>query len=273
MRFCSTLPLALCALSALSLLVSFFVCARGPRRASAPAPAALPRSHRYEASPSPSSIPSSWHDDVSLVTVNDNVSSSWHFNATLAESIRKDVLRFLDSERDMFLLQREVKPGARIPYILNRGHLATVTRTLHSLLPSAPLLRGRRFASCALVGNSGILRGSHCGSEIDRHDYVVRCNMAPVTPFKRDVGVRTDFLTMNPSILPRFYGGLRNATLHDHFVARLRALGKGILWIPAFMVPPERRWVDAATELIAHERLSLHTAVPSLRLNHAVRGF
>jgi hypothetical protein len=50
-----------------------------------------------------------------------------------------------------------------------------------------------RFATCAIISNSGSLLHSHFGNEIDAHDMVMRINHAPVVGFRRFVGVRTTF--------------------------------------------------------------------------------
>ncbi|XP_025057867.1 CMP-N-acetylneuraminate-beta-galactosamide-alpha-2,3-sialyltransferase 1 isoform X2 [Alligator sinensis] len=44
---------------------------------------------------------------------------------------------------------------------------------------------------CAVVGNSGNLRQSHYGQDIDSHDFVLRMNRAPTVGFESDVGSKT----------------------------------------------------------------------------------
>ncbi|XP_060620585.2 alpha-N-acetylgalactosaminide alpha-2,6-sialyltransferase 2 [Anolis sagrei] len=46
---------------------------------------------------------------------------------------------------------------------------------------------------CAVVGNGGILNGSHQGKEIDAHDFVFRLNGAVIKGFEADVGTKTSF--------------------------------------------------------------------------------
>ncbi|XP_045155796.1 alpha-N-acetylgalactosaminide alpha-2,6-sialyltransferase 2 [Echinops telfairi] len=46
---------------------------------------------------------------------------------------------------------------------------------------------------CAVVGNGGILKGSHQGLSIDAHDYVFRVNGAVIKGFEADVGTKTSF--------------------------------------------------------------------------------
>ncbi|XP_013929972.1 PREDICTED: CMP-N-acetylneuraminate-beta-galactosamide-alpha-2,3-sialyltransferase 2-like [Thamnophis sirtalis] len=52
--------------------------------------------------------------------------------------------------------------------------------------------------TCAVVGNSGRLRGSKYGKKIDSHKFVMRMNTAQVTGFEEDVGTRTTHHFMYP---------------------------------------------------------------------------
>lgn len=51
--------------------------------------------------------------------------------------------------------------------------------------------------TCAIIGKSGILRGSKLGSFIDAHDEVWRPNAPPVRGFEEDVGSKTTVVTIN----------------------------------------------------------------------------
>uniref|UniRef100_A0A672M1H1 Alpha-2,8-sialyltransferase 8E-like n=1 Tax=Sinocyclocheilus grahami TaxID=75366 RepID=A0A672M1H1_SINGR len=59
---------------------------------------------------------------------------------------------------------------------------------------------------CAVVGNGGILKNSSCGREIDSADFVIRYILS-------DVGVKTDLVTINPSLLVRHVSVYGNASL------------------------------------------------------------
>jgi|AntAceMinimDraft_12_1070368.scaffolds.fasta_scaffold152852_1 hypothetical protein len=45
-----------------------------------------------------------------------------------------------------------------------------------------------RFKLCALVSNSGALKNSGLGGEIDAHEAVFRINNAPTKGYEKDVG-------------------------------------------------------------------------------------
>ncbi|NXL65426.1 SIA4B sialyltransferase, partial [Chordeiles acutipennis] len=52
--------------------------------------------------------------------------------------------------------------------------------------------------TCAVVGNSGRLKGSGHGLQIDTHDWVLRMNRAKIAGFEMDVGRRTTHHFMYP---------------------------------------------------------------------------
>ncbi|XP_028379415.1 CMP-N-acetylneuraminate-beta-galactosamide-alpha-2,3-sialyltransferase 2-like [Phyllostomus discolor] len=58
--------------------------------------------------------------------------------------------------------------------------------------------RGSSCLTCAVVGNSRLLRGSGLGSAINQHDVVLRMNQAPVQGFEADVGNVTTVRIMYP---------------------------------------------------------------------------
>ena len=59
----------------------------------------------------------------------------------------------------------------------------------------------RRYSSCAVVGNSGILLKSEYGELIDGHEAVIRLNNARISGFERNVGSKTSFSFVNSNIL------------------------------------------------------------------------
>lgn len=53
------------------------------------------------------------------------------------------------------------------------------------------------ITSCAIVGNSGNLKGSGYGDEIDSYECVVRFNAAPISGFENDVGTKRGIRFIN----------------------------------------------------------------------------
>nr|XP_048724364.1 alpha-2,8-sialyltransferase 8B isoform X3 [Caretta caretta] len=196
----------------------------------------------------------------------------WRHNQTLSLKIRKQILKFLDAEKDISVLKGTLKPGDVIHYVFDRDSTMNVSQNLYELLPRTSPLKGKHFRTCAIVGNSGILLNSGCGREIDAHSFVIRCNLAPVQDYAWDVGMKTDLVTMNPSVIQRAFEDLVNETWREKLLQRLHSLNGSILWIPAFMAKGGKERVEWVNELILKHRVNVRTAYPSLRLLHAVRG-
>lgn len=200
-------------------------------------------------------------------------SSSWTFNKTLSNIIRKNILRFLDPERDISILKGTLKPGDIIHYVFDRHSTTNISENLYRLLPTVSPMKNQHHRRCAIVGNSGILLNSSCGPEIDSHDFVIRCNLAPVEEYSQDVGRRTNLVTMNPSVVQRAFQDLVSDEWKERFLRRLQSLSGSVLWIPAFMAKGGEERVEWALRLILLHTVDVRTAFPSLRLLHAVRGY
>ncbi|CAK0792216.1 unnamed protein product [Prorocentrum cordatum] len=70
---------------------------------------------------------------------------------------------------------------------------------LHGVLD---MVQGEGFdkidlSRCALVGASGVMKGSHKGAEIDGHTAVIRINRLPRGEYYADFGAKTDFFYVN----------------------------------------------------------------------------
>ncbi|KAF3846050.1 hypothetical protein F7725_003128 [Dissostichus mawsoni] len=101
-------------------------------------------------------------------------------------------------------------------------------KTLHE-----NLFQNKKWDTCAVVGNSGILSNSSCGEMIDSAQFVIRCNLPSLGKgYEKDVGIKTDIVTANPSIIWKNYGDLEGN--RRPFVESLRIYGKSHLLLPAF---------------------------------------
>ncbi|KAM9824758.1 CMP-N-acetylneuraminate-beta-galactosamide-alpha-2,3-sialyltransferase 1-like [Neosynchiropus ocellatus] len=89
-------------------------------------------------------------------------------------------------------VQREKKPFSVF---------TTKIEELFQIFPPSPDLVGPspdRCRTCAVVGNSGNLKGSHYGHLIDSHDIVIRMNRGITTGYEVDVGSKTTHHVMYP---------------------------------------------------------------------------
>ncbi|CAH9072688.1 unnamed protein product [Cuscuta europaea] len=59
----------------------------------------------------------------------------------------------------------------------------------------------KRYSSCAIVGNSGILLNTEYGRLIDGHEIVIRLNNARTGGYERNVGSKTNISFVNSNIL------------------------------------------------------------------------
>ncbi|KAM9385164.1 CMP-N-acetylneuraminate-beta-galactosamide-alpha-2,3-sialyltransferase 1-like [Pholidichthys leucotaenia] len=76
----------------------------------------------------------------------------------------------------------------------------TVDRLFQMFSPSPDVVKFSKdhYRTCAVVGNSGNLKGSHYGPLINSHDVVIRMNTARVKGYEEDVGNRTTHHFMYP---------------------------------------------------------------------------
>ncbi|XP_024137606.1 alpha-2,8-sialyltransferase 8B [Oryzias melastigma] len=236
----------------------------------------IPKPHRKAAThPDPTAVIKTLKDPngPSVNNTANHSLNTWTFNKTLSNLIRKNILQFLDPERDISILKGTLKPGDIIHYVFDRHSTTNISENLYRLLPTVSPMKNQHHRRCAIVGNSGILLNSSCGSEIDAHDFVIRCNLAPVEEYSQDVGRQTNLVTMNPSVVQRAFQDLVSEEWKQRFLRRLQSLGGSVLWIPAFMAKGGEERVEWALRLILRHAVDVRTAFPSLRLLHAVRGY
>ncbi|KAJ8402121.1 hypothetical protein AAFF_G00373560 [Aldrovandia affinis] len=164
-----------------------------------------------------------------------NNTAKWNFNRTAFIQQRKEISAYIDVASNFTLTKSAVRVGQLMHYdYSSHKYVFSIGENIMSLMPEASPIPGGRFNVCALVGNSGILTGSRCGPEIDRSDFVFRCNFAPTEIFHKDVGHKTNLTTFNPSILEKYYNNLLTVQDRNNFFLSLKKLDGAILWIPAF---------------------------------------
>jgi hypothetical protein len=100
---------------------------------------------------------------------------------------------FIASERPRRLAAAKSPFGLMMGGKTQEQMLAAIRRYLHNT--SVP--RTCHYATCAVVGSSGALRGTAYGRAIDAHDAVIRINAAPIHRHEVAVGTRTTWRVHN----------------------------------------------------------------------------
>ncbi|KAI1898769.1 hypothetical protein AGOR_G00075780 [Albula goreensis] len=153
-------------------------------------------------------------------------------NITQRERYRVELRACCNATGSLFLTRENTFKGQRIKYETNRKISKLVDNTVFNMLPpTTPWKNGSRFSRCAVVGNSGILRNSSCGAEINSADIVFRLNLAPINN-TRDVGEKTNLITANPSQIRIGYPDLEKRP--KPLLDRVSAYSDAPLLLPAF---------------------------------------
>ncbi|XP_071485011.1 CMP-N-acetylneuraminate-poly-alpha-2,8-sialyltransferase-like isoform X1 [Diadema antillarum] len=158
----------------------------------------------------------------------------WLRNSTNVEKFRLELANYheaLRGKHKIIASKENVQVNTSMHSFRGSAKLV-VTPEVYKVLPEKnPLPESGNYHSCAVVGNSGSLLGSGCGQEIDSHDFVIRCNLASIPPFKHDAGTQTNLTTMNPSILRTRYGKLKTRYAKQKLRKDL-SMFDGTIWVP-----------------------------------------
>ncbi|XP_070535699.1 CMP-N-acetylneuraminate-poly-alpha-2,8-sialyltransferase-like isoform X1 [Ptychodera flava] len=193
------------------------------------------------------------------------LNKTWLWNEYRINDVKRNLGRFMDARRSLTITKFSVTVGDQIKYDLSPQNFSfAVTKEMYDLLPDESPLRNRNIKNCALVGNSGILLDSACGREINKADFVIRCNFASLKGFETDVGDRTNLFSFNPSVLHLKYNLLRNETDRSKFYRDLDSLRPNVfIWVPAFearevnrgQIEPLLQFITEHKENLSHVQL------------------
>ncbi|XP_069504449.1 alpha-2,8-sialyltransferase 8F isoform X2 [Ambystoma mexicanum] len=129
--------------------------------------------------------------------------------------------------------QNNTSLGSNMSYEVDTKKNIVISETIFKMLPQSQPFVERSYKHCAVVGNGGILQNSSCGAEIDESDFVFRCNLPPVNgDFHKDVGNKTNVVTVNPSIIALRYGKLSQKK--TVFLQNISKYGDAYFLLPAF---------------------------------------
>uniref|UniRef100_A0A8I5MXM3 Alpha-2,8-sialyltransferase 8E n=1 Tax=Papio anubis TaxID=9555 RepID=A0A8I5MXM3_PAPAN len=102
----------------------------------------------------------------------------------------------------LFTTQKNTPLGTKLKYEVDTSGIYHINQEIFRMFPKDMPYYRSQFKKCAVVGNGGILKNSRCGREINSADFVFRCNLPPISEkYTMDVGVKTDVVTVNPSII------------------------------------------------------------------------
>ncbi|ELW72817.1 Sia-alpha-2,3-Gal-beta-1,4-GlcNAc-R:alpha 2,8-sialyltransferase [Tupaia chinensis] len=200
--------------------------------------------------------------------------SKWTFNRTAFLHQRQEILQHVDVIKNFSLTKNSVRIGQLMHYdYSSHKYVFSISNNFRSLLPDVSPIVNKHYNICAVVGNSGILTGSQCGQEIDKSDFVFRCNFAPTEAFQRDVGRKTNLTTFNPSILEKYYNNLLTIQDRNNFFLSLKKLDGAILWIPAFFFHTSATVTRTLVDFFVEHRgqLKVQLAWPGNIMQHVNR--
>ncbi|XP_066266437.1 alpha-N-acetylneuraminide alpha-2,8-sialyltransferase-like isoform X3 [Branchiostoma lanceolatum] len=105
---------------------------------------------------------------------------TWSYNKTAADGFRKELEDICNTKDDFIVTKKNFPVGSVIQYDAERHSRLNVTNDVWERFPQSSPFGHIKHSRCSVVGNSGILKNSNCGKEIDAANFVFRCNMAPI---------------------------------------------------------------------------------------------
>ncbi|XP_036617464.1 alpha-N-acetylneuraminide alpha-2,8-sialyltransferase [Trichosurus vulpecula] len=157
---------------------------------------------------------------------------AWRRNQTAARDFRKEMEQCCDPA-NLFAMTKQNSPmGKSMWYDGELLYSFTIDNSTYSLLPQATPFQ-LPLKKCSVVGNGGILKKSVCGRQIDEANFVMRCNLPPLSSeYNKDVGFKTHLVTANPSIIRKRFQNLLWS--RKTFVDDMKAYNHSYIYMPAF---------------------------------------
>ncbi|XP_066290160.1 alpha-2,8-sialyltransferase 8F-like [Branchiostoma lanceolatum] len=177
------------------------------------------------------------------------------FHKAEIDNLRVSLIEETRSMDNMFATQQNIQRGGTVHFAETKKwslqtETAQIPDIVYNILPRANGLKPAQFQSCSLVGNGGILNDGRCGRQIDSSDYVFRSNFSPVGgAFAGDVGSKTDFITINPSVFD-LYNKLTTEEDESRFLSDLAKYGEPLLYTHPFRLYDHAKISQHATSLL-----------------------
>ncbi|KAM3845177.1 alpha-2,8-sialyltransferase 8E isoform 2-T2 [Vipera latastei] len=157
----------------------------------------------------------------------------WEMNITEANFFKSTLSRCCNAPAFLFTTQKNTPLGTDLKYEVDTSGIFHINIEVFRMFPKEMPYARSQFKKCAVVGNGGILKNSGCGQEIDSADFVLRCNLPPVSrKYVADVGVKTNVVTVNPSIITERFQRLEK--WRRPFYQVLKVYENASLLLPAF---------------------------------------
>ncbi|XP_078273726.1 alpha-2,8-sialyltransferase 8E isoform X2 [Rhinoraja longicauda] len=126
----------------------------------------------------------------------------WERNQSATNIFKSYLTRCCNAPAFLFTTQKNTPQGIKLKYEVDSSGFLFINEDVFELFPKEMPYSRSQFKKCAVIGNGGILKNSKCGNEIDSTDFVFRCNLPPISEkYTMDVGLKTDIVTINPSIV------------------------------------------------------------------------
>ncbi|XP_015230345.1 PREDICTED: alpha-2,8-sialyltransferase 8F-like [Cyprinodon variegatus] len=149
------------------------------------------------------------------------------------EKLRLDLKANVNGFDTAIISQMNTPVGSQLVYDGERKRTFVVDPKVFNLFTKGHPFSNKRWDTCSVVGNGGILGNSSCGKMIDSAEFVIRCNLPPLSDgYEKHVGTKTDLVTANPTILINKFESLvgRRRPLME----KLSNYGNSMLVLPAF---------------------------------------
>ncbi|XP_061443129.1 alpha-2,8-sialyltransferase 8F isoform X1 [Rhineura floridana] len=172
-----------------------------------------------------------YSEDYYLQIVGKLQNCTWKKRPQEYARFRSELASCCDAVHNFIASQNNTPLGSNMSYEVDNKKNIHITEEIFRMLPQLQPL-DYPFKHCAVVGNGGILKNSSCGAEIDKSDFVFRCNLPPtMESVSEDVGNKTNLVTVNPSIIAQKYNKLNEKKI---FLENIASYGEAFLLLPAF---------------------------------------
>ncbi|KAI8519601.1 hypothetical protein Bbelb_028580 [Branchiostoma belcheri] len=98
----------------------------------------------------------------------------WVYNKTAADKFRSKLEACCNGSHNLLVTRSNTPVNTIIQYDGERTTKLDVTTEIWIKFPQKTPFRYKKYATCSVVGNSGLLKGSGCGKEIDSAEFVFR---------------------------------------------------------------------------------------------------